>query len=244
MAEISINTTQNVNINFKIADVGVRMGAYGVDLVMKICYILFINWAVIDRIGIDDFSLDDWSIMSIYIIFYLPVMFYSIVQESLMEGQSIGKKLFSIKVVKIDGYQASFTDYLIRWVFRLVDVTGTFCAAGGISILVSKIHQRIGDIAAGTAVISLKNNINISHTILENIAQDYVPLYPNVVRFSDNDMRIIKETYINARKNNDYVTLQKLVNKIEEVSGIKREGNDMAFISRVIRDYNYYTGEG
>lgn len=244
MAEISINTTQNVNINFKIADVGTRMGAYIIDLVMKICYILFINWAVIERIGINDFTWDDWSIMSIYIIFYLPVMLYSIIQESLMEGQSIGKKLLMIKVVKIDGYQASFTDYLIRWVFRLVDVTGTFCAAGGISIMVSKIHQRIGDIAAGTAVISLKNNINISHTILENIAEDYVPLYPNVVRFSDNDMRIIKETFINARNNNDYATLQKLVNKIEEVSGIKREGNDIAFVSRVIRDYNYYTGEG
>jgi len=244
MAEISINTTQNVNINFKIADVGVRMGAYAVDLVMKFCYVLFINWAIINRLDLSELTWDNWSVMSVYIIFYLPVMFYSIIQESLMEGQSIGKKLFSLKVVKIDGYQASFTDYLIRWVFRLVDVTGTFYLAGGISILVSKIHQRIGDIAAGTAVINLKNNINISHTILEEIAQDYVPLYPNVVRFSDNDMRIIKETYLNARKNNDYITLQKLVNKIEEVSGIKREGNDISFISRVIRDYNYFTGEG
>ena len=244
MAEISINTTQNVNINFKIADVGSRLGAYVIDLIMKICYILFINWAVIERLGIDSFTWDNWSVMSIYIIFYLPVIFYSIIQESLMEGQSIGKKLLSIKVVKIDGYQASFTDYLIRWVFRLVDVTGTFCAAGGISILISKIHQRIGDIAAGTAVISLSNNINISHTILEEIAQDYVPLYPNVVRFSDNDMRIIKETFVSARKNNDYITLQKLINKIEEVSGIKREGNEVTFITRVIKDYNYYTGDG
>ncbi len=244
MAEISINTTQNVNINFKIADVGSRLGAYVIDLIMKICYILFINWAVLERLGIDSFTWDNWSIMSIYIIFYLPVIFYSIIQESLMEGQSIGKKLLSIKVVKIDGYQASFTDYLIRWVFRLVDVTGTFCAAGGISILISKIHQRIGDIAAGTAVISLSNNINISHTILEEIAQDYVPLYPNVVRFSDNDMRIIKETFVSARKNNDYITLQKLINKIEEVSGIKREGNEVTFITRVIKDYNYYTGDG
>ena len=244
MSEISINTTQNVNINFKIADLGSRIGAYVVDLIMKFCYHLFISRAVIDRIGMSELTWDNWSVMSIYIIFYLPVIFYSLVQETLMDGQTIGKKLLSIKVVKIDGYQASFTDYLIRWVFRLIDVTGTMCVAGGISILVSKIHQRIGDIAAGTAVISLKNNINISHTILEEIGQDYVPLYPNVVRFSDNDMRIIKETFINARKNNDYVTLQKLVNKIEEVSEIKREGNDLAFISRVIKDYNYYTGEG
>jgi hypothetical protein len=67
----------------------------------------------------------------------------------------------------------------------------------------NKNHQRLGDLAAGTAVISLKNNINISHTILEQLSEDYQPVFAQVVRFSDNDMRIIKETYQNAIKNND-----------------------------------------
>jgi len=243
MPEISINTTQNVNINFNVASIGARLGAYATDLAMKFCYILFINWAVISRLGLGEFDLDNWSVMSIYIIFYLPVTFYSLVQESLMEGQTIGKKLFSIKVVKIDGYQASFIDYLTRWVFRLVDILGSACLVGTVSIIASKIHQRLGDIAAGTAVITLKNDINISHTILENIAEDYQPVYAQVVRFSDNDMRIIKETYLAARKNNDYQTMNKLIQKIEQVSGIKREGSDAKFISTVIRDYNYYTGQ-
>ncbi len=127
MPEISINTTQNVNINFNVANIGLRLGAYAIDLAMKFCYIIFINWAVISRLGLGDFNLDNWSVMSVYIIFYLPVTFYSLVQESLMEGQTLGKRLFSIKVVKIDGYQASFIDYLTRWVFRLVDITGSLC---------------------------------------------------------------------------------------------------------------------
>ena len=54
----------------------------------------------------------------------------------------------------------------------------------------------------------------------------------------------IQKILQNHLKGQKYETLQKLVNKIEEVSGIKREGNDISFISRVIRDYNYYTGEG
>jgi len=243
MPEISINTTQNVNINFTVANIGIRMCAYTTDLAVKISYLVFVNWAFISRMGLGDFNLDNWSIMSIYIIFYLPVTFYSLVQESLMEGQTIGKKLFSIKVVKIDGYQASFIDYLTRWVFRLVDITGTICVAGTIAMIASKIHQRLGDIAAGTAVISMKNDVNISHTILENIAEDYQPTYSQVVRFSDNDMRIIKETYLLARKNNNIQTMQKLIKKIEEVSGIKQQGNAGTFISTVIRDYNYFTGK-
>jgi hypothetical protein len=56
-------------------------------------------------------------------------------------------------------------------------------------------------------------------------------------------MRIIKETYIIARKNNDVVMISKLVRKIEEVSGIKADTEELRFISTIIRDYNFYTGE-
>jgi uncharacterized RDD family membrane protein YckC len=243
MPEININTTQNVPINFQIATLGHRIGAYCVDLGIKIGYIIFVQNIIIDNMGIGVFSMDDWSIMSIYIILYLPITFYSIVQESTMEGQTFGKKLMSIRVVKMDGYQASFIDFLIRWVFRIVDTSISMCMIGGFTAIISKIHQRLGDIAAGTAVIRLKNDINISHTILEEIKEDYQPKYPEVIRFSDNDMRIIKETYILARKNNDVIMMGKLVRKIEEVSGIKADMEEKMFVSTIIRDYNFYTGE-
>ncbi|MBK9735266.1 MAG: RDD family protein [Saprospiraceae bacterium] len=243
MSEISINTTQNVNLNFTAANIGHRLAAYLLDLLIKFSYMFFINWAIISNMGLGEFNIDNWSVTAIYIIFYSPAMVYTLVLESLMEGQTIGKKIMSIKVVKIDGYQASFMDYLIRWVCRLIDMSGTMYLVGVSSMSISKIHQRIGDMAAGTAVITLKNDINISHTILENIATDYKPSYEQVIKFSDNDMRIIKETFINARKVHDYVLIRKLVDKIEEVSGIKCEGNEAVFISKVIRDYNYYTGE-
>ncbi len=64
-----------------------------------------------------------------------------------MEGQTPGKKLMKIRVVKIDGYQAGFGDYMIRWVFRLIDVS--FAGVVGlISMIVSKNNQRLGDIAS------------------------------------------------------------------------------------------------
>jgi chaperone required for assembly of F1-ATPase len=137
-----------------------------------------------------------------------------------------------------------FFDYLIRWVLRLIDISGTAYLAGITTMAVSKNHQRLGDIAAGTAVISLKNNINISHTILEQLSEDYQPVFAEVIRFSDNDIRIIKETYQNAIKNNDLKTVKKLIEKMETVSGIKQGAlSDSRFISTIIKDYNYYTGK-
>ena len=65
---------------------------------------------------------DDWSRIAIIVSFYLPVVFYSLIFEALLEGQTIGKRIMKIKVVKIDGYQASIYDYLVRWFFRLIDL--------------------------------------------------------------------------------------------------------------------------
>jgi uncharacterized RDD family membrane protein YckC len=241
MSELSITTTQNAKINFKAASPGERIGAYLLDFIIKIAYLIviglvFFYWLRLDKI-ID--TLDEWSIRAVFIIISLPIILYTITLESIFEGQTIGKKLVKIKVVKIDGYQAGFGDYLMRWFFRLLDTS----IIGLITMISSKKSQRLGDMVAGTAVITLKNKIDISHTILEEIAETYVPTYPLVIKLSDNDMRIIKETFLRAEEKNDYEIIYKLVHKIEKVAGIKNQsiGDPAGFIRTVLKDYNFYT---
>ena len=89
--------------------------------------------------------------------------------ESLLDGQTPGKRIIKIKVVKIDGYQASFPDFIVRWFFRIVDLNLFSGIIGLIAVVTSNKNQRIGDMTAGTGVIALKNKVNISHTILEEL---------------------------------------------------------------------------
>ncbi|SEO77452.1 Uncharacterized membrane protein YckC, RDD family [Flavobacterium sp. CF108] len=244
MSELSINTTQNVKINFIAASVGERLGAYFIDLGIKLSYIFFIVWIFFYWMDIDRLmtNLDMWSRGAIFLVLFFPLIIYSITLESIFEGQSFGKKLVKIKVVKIDGYQAGFGDYLIRWFFRIIDFSLFNGIIGLIAVASSKKSQRLGDMAAGTAVITLKNKINISHTILEDIGEAYVPTYPLVIKLSDNDMRIIKETYQSALAKNDHEIIYKLVAKIEGVTGIKNQsGNNNDFIRVILKDYNFYT---
>lgn len=244
MSELSITTTQNVKINFIAASVGERLGAYFIDLSIKLSYILVISMLFFYWLHLDVLldRLDQWSKVSIYVIIYFPVIIYSITLETIFEGQSIGKRLVKIKVVKIDGYQAGFGDYLIRWFFRLIDFSSFYGLVALISVVVSKKAQRLGDMAAGTAVITLKNKINISHTILEEIGNAYVPTYPLVIKLSDNDMRIIKETFKKADAKDDHEIISKLAFKIETVTGIKNQsGNNRDFIRVILKDYNFYT---
>ncbi|ASK31706.1 RDD family protein [Chryseobacterium sp. T16E-39] len=247
MSQIAINTSQNVNINFNIASVGERMLAFIIDLLIKVAYavITFYIFFNFFDLGYLLNGLDQWSQMAIYIAITFPIYIYPVVLESLMEGQTPGKKVMKIRVVKIDGYQASFGDYLIRWVFRIID-TSFAGVIGLISMIVSKNNQRLGDIASGTAVISLKNNINISHTILENIQEDYIPSFPQVIALSDNDMRIIKDNYTKALRVDDRQIISKLSDKIKNILKLEIDPVKMTerqFINIVIKDYNYYTGK-
>ena len=247
MSQIAINTSQNVNINFNIASVGDRMIAFILDFLIKVAYSVCIFYLFFNILDFDSvlIGLDDWSVRAVYIILLFPTFIYPLVLESLMEGQTPGKKIMKIRVVKIDGYQAGFGDYMIRWVFRIIDTT-FFGIVGLISMIVSKNNQRLGDVASGTAVISLKNNINISHTILEHIKDDYIPTFPQVIALSDNDMRIIKDNYLKAIQVDDRQIISKLSNKIKSILKLEVDPTKMTerqFIGVVIKDYNYYTGK-
>jgi uncharacterized RDD family membrane protein YckC len=243
MSELSIHTTQNVTINFKAASVGERMLASLLDLLIKAAYIIVIAYVFFNLLGISNIlnNVDMWSRIAIILFFFFPVLIYSVTLESIFEGQTIGKKLVKIKVVKIDGYQASFGDYLTRWLFRIIE-NNSLSLIGLIAMIVNNKTQRMGDVAAGTAVITLKNNITIDSTILEEIGDAYLPIYPLVIKLSDNDMRIIKETFLVAEKKSDFETIDKLTKKIESVTGIKNQsGFQIDFIRTILKDYNFYT---
>lgn len=245
MIELQINTTQNVNINFTAASVGERILAYIIDWIIKIAYAVVIYQIMFKLFQIDKLveDMDNWSQMAIYVLFFLPAMFYTLIFETILDGQTIGKRILKIKVVKIDGYQASLSDFVIRWFFRIVDLNMMTGVVALIAIITSPKNQRLGDMTAGTSVIALKNNVNISHTILEDLKTDYIPIYHNVIKLSDNDARIIKDTFTTARASRDYQTLIKLRNKIKEVVDIKEvhQSNDVEFIDTILKDYNYYT---
>ena len=69
-----------------------------------------------------------------------------------------------------------------------------------------------------------------------------MPTYPSVIKLSDNDMRIVKDTFLLAKSKGDHETIDKLKAKIESVCGIKNQsGNNNDFLKTILKDYNFYT---
>lgn len=85
------------------------------------------------------------------IVFVIWILYFPYFEST--TGQTLGKKVMGIKVVKENGRNLTFGDALIRTVFRVIDFLPAAYIVGLVVILVSQKRQRIGDMAAKTIVV-------------------------------------------------------------------------------------------
>ncbi len=238
MSNLQINTTQNVNLDYKIVGLGERIVAFFIDALILYMYALLVS-LIGDAIA---YAYEDtWTQRGLVSLIFLPAMFYSLLMHSIFNGRSVGKMLMKMRVVRVDGTPVHWSNYLVRWMLRLVDIWIFIGSIGILSILFSERKQRVGDAAAGTVVISTKNKTKVSHTILEEVEEQYVPKFTNVTMLTDKDVRLIKDTYHIAKKSSDYKTLKALRVKVESILNTKSELYDAPYLDTVLKDYNYYT---
>lgn len=238
MGKLAINTAQNVNLDYKLIGLGERIIAFLIDGIILITYMTIMeNLVTLSKI----FDADGWTQRGFLGLFLLPAFFYSVICHIVFGGQTVGKMILKIKVVKVDGSPTEWYNFFVRWMLRIVDLWIFSPSIGILSILLSDKKQRVGDAAAGTVVISVKKKHKITSTILEEVNDDYQPVFSNVTLLTDKDVRIIKEAFTISKKNNDFKTLTLLKNKICETLGIETKLYDVQFIDTILKDYNYYT---
>jgi len=78
---------------------------------------------------------------------------YFFVLEWLWQGQTVGKRLYGLRVIRDDGAPAGFIAVLIRNLIRIVDFLPLFYGLGLLMIIGTSRSQRLGDLAAGTYVV-------------------------------------------------------------------------------------------
>ncbi|MEM8847916.1 MAG: RDD family protein, partial [Bacteroidota bacterium] len=218
--------------------IGERIVSFLIDGLILYMYAIFIN-----LIG-DAISYvyeDSWTQRGLMGLIFLPAMFYSLLMHSIFNGRTVGKMLLKMRVVRVDGTPVHWSNYLVRWMLRLVDIWIFLGSIGILSILFSEKRQRVGDAAAGTVVISTKNKTKVSHTILEEVEEQYQPQFTNVTVLTDKDVRLIKETYYIAKKSGDFKTLKTLRVKVESILNTNSQLYDAPYLDTVLKDYNFYT---
>lgn len=230
--DISIDTAQNVSIAYQPAGIANRIFATLID------FVLLGSIAIVFGI-ITNF--DNSHNQTITIIFFTLLSGYHLFCELFMNGKSIGKMIFHLKVVRLDGKKMIFWDILLRWMLRLVDITITFGIAAMLSIIISKKMQRLGDFAAGTTVIRENQTITLGRLTADDTPEDYQVVFPQANLLSDKDISIIREVVKKVEKNKNYKLLEPLSLKIKELTGIQTDMVNFDFIKTVINDYIHLT---
>ncbi len=242
METIKINTSQHIEIDYPVAGLGERVAAYLIDFGMFLI-IYFFALIALAITGLED-NLNNSTVVILIIIFGVCYVFYDLLCEVVFNGQSLGKKLLKIKVVSLDGGQASIGQYFIRWVFRIVDFSLTANLLGFISVAVSDKKQRIGDIVAGTTLIKTTPATKMQHIAFHPVEdEEYTATFENVTVLSDRDIELIHEvvqTYYTTR--NAQLIYQMAAKVCGHLGVTIPEGmNEMQFLKTISADYIYLT---
>lgn len=265
MSVIRIATTFNIDLEFTAAPFGRRLLAWALDLLLQVFYLIiafrFLHWLMR---GMDPSSDNDYNLWAVMLLLMLPFFIYHFACELLLNGQSIGKRITGIRVVNTTGGRPSISQFVIRWLIRTSDYAvlliilngpyavmfgSAFFSAMGASVLLlfsdvvlvnsTRLHQRLGDILAHTILISTKQSGAIEDTLFLQVAESYVPQFPQVMQLTDRDINSVKSLLDAANKRHDYDLAERAATKIKNHLSIKTDSSAFDFLETLLKDYNH-----
>lgn len=164
-----IETPERVPLAFALASIGNRFLAAAIDHFIQFLTIFVVLWAVLSFAGALDNLKDSggaatvlsempkWTLAVLTIVLFLLFAGYFIVFEWLWNGQTPGKRLMKLRVIREDGRPITLWEALARNFLRIFDTFPGFVipiySVGLIAVFASRRDQRIGDIFAGTVVV-------------------------------------------------------------------------------------------
>jgi uncharacterized RDD family membrane protein YckC len=210
------------------------MLAYLIDMAVAF------GWFILCGIAVQAFQQRSFGVTSLVlsVLMFLPLLFYHLLCEIFMNGQSVGKKATDIKVIKLSGHAPTVGDYLLRWVFRVIDISFSFGLIGIVTMAINDKGQRLGDLAAGTSVIRTRAVRRNSYFNVKT-EEDYAITFPEVSILTDKDMALIRKLFYKALLYKNEALLQRIAERTQEVMDVKTDLSDEQFLKTVIKDYHH-----
>lgn len=263
MAVIKVPTNFNIELEFEVPEFYRRLISLLIDMLIQYFY-LRIAGEIYSSVDHSNDPLDATGMLLL-----LPIMLYHIVLEITMNGQSIGKKIMGLRVVDENGGRPSISQFVIRWLLRLSDVwivqillyvlyviaterglqnleivfiiifAFGFLITDIVLVISSKKGQRVGDLLAKTILIRINTKTNIEDTVFINVADNYIPSFPQIMQLSDKDINAIKSILETARRKGDFNMAEAAGDKIKSHLKIETNMSPFDFLDVLLKDYNY-----
>jgi uncharacterized RDD family membrane protein YckC len=162
-ADYSVLTPERVSLQYDIAGIGSRGAAAIVDTLIQAVVLAVLFVAVTAAAAIASSlpglgaPLGRGGTTLVLGLFALAVLLvtagYFMVWEILWGGQTPGKRLVGVRVIRENGYPLRPVDAVIRNLVRIVDWLPLFYGVGMLVMLLNGRARRLGDFASGTIVV-------------------------------------------------------------------------------------------
>jgi len=206
MNTIEFESSQYVAVEFTIATVAQRLLAAVIDMVVFGVYFIVASFFWIYFLERQVAHSEFMEVIGLFLV-RLPWLAYNPVCEFFFGGQTIGKYIMGIRVVTMHGDRLSLKEVATRWIFK-----GDFLWLGNspfffllwflmgfialFTIGWSAYRQRLADYLANTVVVQVRNNKahRLNDVLTIRNRGNHTVRYPQVVRFTDEDMILVKNT--------------------------------------------------
>ena len=239
MPAVTIHTAQNVRIDYETAGIGLRIGAFVIDgIVVLISFLLLVVLVEWLNIGIDVFVLREYLALFYFILYFF-------LSEMLTRGQTLGKKILRLRVIRLDGEDPTPGDFLVRSLFLLLDVVFTSGILAVLLIVTGTQNQRLGDLIAGTVVIHTRHfgGVSLRDILTIRKREEHIARYPAVQRLTDADMLLVKQTlarhrlYGNRAHRKALSQLTLRMGQVLDIPATERPPSDEQFLETLLLDY-------
>jgi uncharacterized RDD family membrane protein YckC len=154
--QLDFATPERVGVSLPIAGIGYRSLAYLVDatLILSFWVILYFLYALSDpdvvRVvgGLSTLA----RVAALLGVFFFQWVYWTAL-EVLWRGQTFGKRLLKIRVVRGDGSPVGVFESAVRNLLRVIDFLPLAYGVGVVAMLIDPKHRRLGDLAAGTLTL-------------------------------------------------------------------------------------------
>ncbi|MEH2071714.1 MAG: RDD family protein [Nostoc sp.] len=175
---ITFQTPESVELEFTLAGIGNRALALLIDYIVLgvTLSVLFSTWAFFS-IQLSNFleglitntqNIGLWLLAIFFIIAFAIYIGYFVFFETLWFGQTPGKRIAKIRVVRDDGKLIGLQQATLRALLRPFDETFFI---GAFLIMLGSREKRLGDLAAGTIVIQAEPNTGSTTFTISDQAQ-------------------------------------------------------------------------
>ena len=146
---LRIETPEGVVFSLRLASPVLRALAWGVDgLVLAAA-----ATAIEKSVRVLAVVSSDWASALAVFLYFAASLVYAMIFEWYWRGQTLGKRMFGLRVVDAQGLRLRPAQVVLRNLLRAIDFLPGAYLVGVIACLLSRKGQRLGDLAANTVVL-------------------------------------------------------------------------------------------